>query len=155
MTPTVETRSTGVGQVIDNQQVTEIPLNGRQATELIFLSGLATAAPAGDLNTNKNYPTVTISVAGGQANGITYIMDGGTHNDPFNNLNLPTPFPGRAAGVQGRDELAAGALRPSRRVGGEPGDEVRHQRRSAATCSSSSATTTSTRATSSRRRATA
>jgi hypothetical protein len=90
---TVETRSTGVGQVIDNQQITEIPLNGRQATELIFLSGLATSAPAGDLNTNKNYPTVTISVAGGQANGITYIMDGGTHNDPFNNLNLPTPFP--------------------------------------------------------------
>src|SRR6478672_10656889 len=80
-------------QVIDQQRVTELPLNGRQATELIFLSGLATAAPAGDLNTNKNFPTVTISVAGGQANGITYIMDGGTHNDPFNNLNLPTPFP--------------------------------------------------------------
>ena len=92
-TTTVETRSTGVGQVIDNQQVTEIPLNGRQATELIFLSGLATQAPAGDLNTNKNFPTVTISVAGGQANGMTYIMDGGTHNDPFNNLNLPTPMP--------------------------------------------------------------
>ena len=36
---------------------------------------------------------MTISVAGGQANGMTYIMDGGTHNDPFNNLNLPTPFP--------------------------------------------------------------
>ena len=92
-TSTIETRSIAVGQVIDNQLVTEIPLNGRQATELIFLSGLATSAPAGDLNTNKNYPTVTISVAGGQANGITYIMDGGTHNDPFNNLNLPTPFP--------------------------------------------------------------
>jgi hypothetical protein len=90
---TVETRSTGVGQVIDNQQVTQMPLNGRQATELIFLSGLATSAPSGDLNTNKNFPTVTISVAGGQANGITYIMDGGTHNDPFNNLNLPTPMP--------------------------------------------------------------
>src|SRR5580765_2018756 len=89
----VETRNTGVGQVIDNQRIMEMPLNGRQATELIFLSGLATAAPAGDLNTNKNFPTVTISVAGGQANGITYIMDGGTHNDPFNNLNLPTPFP--------------------------------------------------------------
>ena len=89
----VETHSTGVGQVIDNQRVAELPLNGRQATELIFLSGLATNAPAGDLNTNKNFPTVTISIAGGQANGITYIMDGGTHNDPFNNLNLPTPFP--------------------------------------------------------------
>ena len=89
----VETHSTGVGQVIDQQRVAELPLNGRQATELIFLSGLATSAPQGDLNTNKNFPTVTISVAGGQANGITYIMDGGTHNDPFNNLNLPTPFP--------------------------------------------------------------
>jgi hypothetical protein len=92
-TTLVETRNTGVGQVIDNQRVLEIPLNGRQATELIFLSGLATSAPAGDLNTNKNFPTTTISVAGGQANGITFIMDGGTHNDPFNNLNLPTPFP--------------------------------------------------------------
>src|SRR5712691_5433959 len=92
-TTLVETKNTGVGQVIDNQRVMELPLNGRQATELIFLSGLATSAPAGDLNTNKNFPTATISVAGGQANGITYIMDGGTHNDPFNNLNLPTPFP--------------------------------------------------------------
>src|SRR6185436_2769133 len=64
----------------------EMPLNGRQATELIFLSGLATSAPVGDLATNKNFPTVTISVAGGQA-------DGGTYNDVFNNLNLPTPFP--------------------------------------------------------------
>jgi len=91
--PMIETKNTGVGQVIDNQRVMELPLNGRQATELIFLSGLATSAPAGDLNTNKNFPTVTISVAGGQANGITYIMDGGTHNDPFNSLNLPTPFP--------------------------------------------------------------
>ena len=89
----VETRSNGVGQVIDQQRVVELPLNGRVATELIFLSGLSTAAPAADLNTNKNYPTVTISVAGGLANGMTYVMDGGTHNDPFNNLNLPMPFP--------------------------------------------------------------
>ena len=35
----VETRSTGIGQMIDNQRVLELPLNGRQATELIFLAG--------------------------------------------------------------------------------------------------------------------
>jgi len=89
----VETHNNGFGQVITQQQIVELPLNGRQATDLIFMAGAATTAPAGDLNTNKNYPTVTIAVAGGLPNGITYVMDGGTHNDPFNNLNLPIPFP--------------------------------------------------------------
>jgi len=89
----VETHNNGVGQVIDNQRVLELPLNGRQVTDLIYLSGGATPAPAADLNTNKNFPTQTISIAGGQSNGATYVLDGGTHNDSFNNLNLPLPFP--------------------------------------------------------------
>src|SRR5437867_11470052 len=40
----VETQTTGVGAVIDNKRVLELPLNGRNATELIFLSGMATVA---------------------------------------------------------------------------------------------------------------
>jgi hypothetical protein len=43
--------------------------------------------------TNRNYPTDAISVAGGMNNGLAYLLDGGTHNDPFNGLNLPLPFP--------------------------------------------------------------
>jgi len=89
----VETHSNGVGQVIDQQRVVDLPLNGRQATDLIYLSGGASSAPAGDLNSNKNYPTQTISVGGGLPNAISYLMDGGSNNDPFNNLNLPFPFP--------------------------------------------------------------
>src|SRR5215471_15760004 len=46
----VETRSTGVGTVIDNQRVLELPLNGRQVTELIFLSGMATPSLGAGLN---------------------------------------------------------------------------------------------------------
>src|SRR5437867_5118766 len=87
----VETRSTGIGQVIDNVRVLELPLNGRQAIELIVLSGAAVAG--GAQATNRNYPTQSISVAGGLNNGLVYLLDGGTHNDPFNNLNLPLPFP--------------------------------------------------------------
>ncbi len=90
----VETRSTGVGQVIDNQRILELPLNGRRATELIFLTPMAAPTAGAGLNPGvRNYPTVEISVAGGLSNGMTYLLDGGTHNDPFNNLNLPLPFP--------------------------------------------------------------
>ncbi|HEX4273807.1 MAG TPA: carboxypeptidase regulatory-like domain-containing protein [Bryobacteraceae bacterium] len=90
----VETHSTGVGQVVDQQRVVELPLNGRNPTQLVFLAGAATAGQATTLNSNKNYPTVIISVAGGQSNGgVSYLLDGAMHNDPFNNLNQPLPFP--------------------------------------------------------------
>src|SRR5690348_8748657 len=34
----VETRNVGVGQVIENERILELPLNGRQVTDLIVLS---------------------------------------------------------------------------------------------------------------------
>src|SRR3569833_741477 len=48
----VETHSTGVGQVIDHQEVVDLPLNSRAPTQLILLVGNATTqgAVANDLN---------------------------------------------------------------------------------------------------------
>src|ERR1700730_13681406 len=91
----VETHTSGVGTVVDNQRVVEMPLNGRNVTELIFLAGISTigGTNGGSLNSNRNYPTVMISVAGGVANWTTYNWDGETHNDAYNSLNLPLPFP--------------------------------------------------------------
>jgi hypothetical protein len=91
----VETHSTGIGQVVDNQRVVEMPLNGRNATELVFLAGMANigGANGGFLNSVRNYPTVMISVAGGVANQQQYTLDGANHNDAYNGLNLPLPFP--------------------------------------------------------------
>ncbi len=90
----VETQSTGVGRVVDAEHIEQMPLNGRRITDLIFLVGAAVSTPPADLNSAKNYPNpALVSVAGGLANGMTYLLDGGTHNDPFNNLNLPMPFP--------------------------------------------------------------
>ena len=91
----VETHSTGVGQVIDHQDIVDLPLNAREPTQLILLVGNATfqGANAADLNTNKNYPTVAISVAGANANQISFSLDGATANEPFNGLNQPLPFP--------------------------------------------------------------
>src|SRR2546428_3213244 len=90
----VETRNTGISQMIDNTRVLELPLNGRQVTELVLLSGVATTSTQGTLNPgSRNYPTIIIQVAGGMQAGLTYRLDGSNHNDAYNNLNLPLPFP--------------------------------------------------------------
>jgi hypothetical protein len=89
----VETHSTGIGTVVDNQRVTELPLNGRNPTELVFLAGMANIGGSGFLNSVRNYPTVMISVGGGIANWTAYNFDGAAHNDAYNSLNLPLPFP--------------------------------------------------------------
>lgn len=90
----VQTQSTAVAQVIDQRRIVELPLNGRQATQLVLLSGASYNTQNGSLASSKNYPTsVTISVAGGQVNGTNYLMDGGDNNDAFTNVNMPFPFP--------------------------------------------------------------
>jgi hypothetical protein len=94
-TVAVETHSTAVGQVISHDEVVDLPLNAREPSQLILLVGNATTqgAVANDLNSNKNFPTITISVAGANANQIAFSLDGATANEPFNGLNQPLPFP--------------------------------------------------------------
>src|SRR5579864_7286780 len=89
----VETRSTTVGQVVDNQRIMELPLNGRDVHQLIFLAGMANYPGTASLNSVRNYPTVVVSVAGGAPDSVGYALDGIIHQDPYNNLSLPLPFP--------------------------------------------------------------
>ncbi len=96
-TSTVDTTDNTIRQVIGQAPIVDLPLNGRQPTQLVLLSGASITVPStatGDINTSKNfYSSTTISVAGGQANGTNYILDGGDNNDPMTNVNLPFPFP--------------------------------------------------------------
>lgn len=93
----VETKDNAISQVTDSQRIVELPLNGRNLTQLLTLGGFSTGAPGGDLTGSKNMggsdASGTFSVAGGQANGVNYLLDGGDNNDPFSNVNLPIPFP--------------------------------------------------------------
>jgi hypothetical protein len=89
----VETRTTSIGGVVDNKQITEMPLNGRDPHELVFLAGMASYPGDGSMNSIRNYPTVVVSVAGGNGDGVAYLLDGVIHQDPYNSLSLPLPFP--------------------------------------------------------------
>jgi hypothetical protein len=93
----VETKENTISQVVDQQRIIELPLNGRNLTQLLTLTGGGTTAPAGDLTGSKNMQgsngSGTFAVAGSQANGVSYLLDGGDNNDAFSNVNLPIPFP--------------------------------------------------------------
>src|ERR1700677_930209 len=84
----VETHTTAIGSVVNNQQIAEMPLNGRNPMELVFLAGMATYPGNGAVNTVRNYPTVVVSVAGGQPNGTMFLLDGTIYQDPYGNLAL-------------------------------------------------------------------
>src|SRR5947207_2626974 len=87
----VETRNQGVGQVIENQRILELPLNGRQVTDLITLSGGAVVAAAPSTQTWQG--AVLISIAGGQTFGVGYSLDRAMHNNPYDGTQMPLPFP--------------------------------------------------------------
>ena len=89
--PLVDVQSSGISDVVQNEEILALPLNGRNAVELVMVAGAAVqvtnaasrAVPGG----------MGISVAGGQSFGVAYLLDGATHNNPQDNLSLPFPFP--------------------------------------------------------------
>jgi len=89
--PLVETRSPTLGQVIENERILELPLNGRNSADLILIAGPVVSQ--GVSSSRSMQGGVAYSVAGGQSFGVAYLLDGATHNNPYDNLNLPLPFP--------------------------------------------------------------
>jgi hypothetical protein len=89
--PLVDVQSSGVSEVVRNQEILALPLNGRNAADLVAIVGAAVRT--GEANSRSMQGGVAYAVAGGQAFGVAYLLDGAMHNDPQNSLNLPLPFP--------------------------------------------------------------
>jgi len=90
----VETRSTGVGSVIENARILELPLVGRQVYDLVTVSGAAVQTSTATTLSRAAYPgTPTFSIAGSLNGGNTVTLDGAMHNDVASNTALPLPFP--------------------------------------------------------------
>ncbi|HUA82560.1 MAG TPA: carboxypeptidase-like regulatory domain-containing protein [Bryobacteraceae bacterium] len=89
----VETKENSVASLVDQTRINELPLNGRQVTQLIYTVGAAVPADSGDLGSKSFWNETRIAVAGGQGNGVAYLLDGGDATDPMSNAGLPPPFP--------------------------------------------------------------
>jgi carboxypeptidase family protein/TonB-dependent receptor-like protein len=89
----VETKENSVSSVVDQERINDLPLDGRQATQLIITLGAAAYGDAGDTGSKTFWSSTRISEAGGQGNGTAYLLDGGDHTDAMSNVNMPFPFP--------------------------------------------------------------
>lgn len=114
----LQTEDTSFKQTIDQATVEEMPLNGRQMTALITLSGGSSIAPGGDFTGSKySYQTIAVSVAGGMGNTTQWKLDGGDENEYMGNGNLPFPFPDAVAEFS-VESTALGAQSGSTHSGG-------------------------------------
>ena len=118
----VETRSSAVGQVVENQRILELPLNGRNVQDLITLAGGAVQQAVATDRLGSN--GAILAVAGGVGYGRTSRW---TAQPPefSQRRKYADAISGCDTGIQGRDQRTDGAERTVRI--GQRGDQVRHQ----------------------------
>ena len=111
--------------MVEQERIVELPLQGRQVTDLIVLAGAA--VETGRPNSRSFQGGVNISVAGGVSFGVAYLLDGAMHNDPQNAGGLPLPFPDALQEFRVATSGLSAQTACIRRVG-ERGHQVGHQR---------------------------
>jgi outer membrane receptor protein involved in Fe transport len=93
----VTTDSATVGQLINQRQITGLPLNGRDVQQLVFLAPGTTNVTANYCAANCEggvFPSEQYAkVNGGGTNGVNYLLDGVDANDTYINTNVPFPNP--------------------------------------------------------------
>jgi hypothetical protein len=92
---TVDTVNATLKEVVDQRRIVDLPLNGRNPTELMQLvAGVQSDTINANVTSDTTYPGVTpVSVDGGRANTTDYILDGAQNNDHYSNAPNPMPNP--------------------------------------------------------------
>ncbi|PYS13524.1 MAG: hypothetical protein DMG15_10865, partial [Acidobacteria bacterium] len=95
----VDTRNSAVGAVIENERVLELPLNGRNVTDLILMAGGAVDQSSGSQSINvmaiggAGGTSPVVSIAGGASWGSEYSLDGANHVNFMTGTTMNMPFP--------------------------------------------------------------
>ena len=89
----VETRSSAVGSLVNTEQILELPLNGRNVTDLIMLAGAAVYTAEGRGASLVGAASPQIAVAGSAGYGVDYTLDGANHVSYVTGSTMVMPFP--------------------------------------------------------------
>jgi len=96
----VQTQSGALSQVVGQQKIVELPLNGRNAAALILLTPgtadthVSNFSACSDTIQSTSYPGAqSISANGARTDMVNYNLDGGSNQDPNTNVNNPFPNP--------------------------------------------------------------
>ncbi|MCC7155240.1 MAG: carboxypeptidase regulatory-like domain-containing protein, partial [Bryobacterales bacterium] len=92
---TVDTTTAVLKSVVDQKRIEDLPLNGRNPTQLMrLIVGTATDWRA-DTTSGTTYPGVRggVSVNGSRANATNFVLDGAQNNDHYSNAPNPMPNP--------------------------------------------------------------
>ena len=95
MPPQLQTQEATVGQVIDQKQINDLPLNGRNVLQLATLAPGVSPPQSGQTGSPAQTGTYTssralyITVDGGRGNSTNYVLDGTyVRSVRFNNMSL-------------------------------------------------------------------
>jgi hypothetical protein len=96
----VQTQSGALSQVVTQQDIVELPLNGRNAAALVLLTPgtadthVSNFQACSDTIQSTTYPGgESVSANGARTDMVNYNLDGGSNEDPYTNVNNPFPNP--------------------------------------------------------------
>ena len=87
-TSAVETQNSTVGGTVTGRAVFELPLNGRNALDLMATQPGVTPRNPDDTSGGAGY-----SIGGGRTDSVTFLLDGGNNNNLLNNSYVANPNP--------------------------------------------------------------
>ncbi|HLH15671.1 MAG TPA: carboxypeptidase regulatory-like domain-containing protein [Bryobacteraceae bacterium] len=92
--PMVDAQSGTVRQVVGEDYIQQLPLQGRNAATLVYMAPgtvLGRGIDSGTYATNSD--TIAVSANGAMGDQVSYKLDGSSHTDNLNNLNAGFPNP--------------------------------------------------------------
>ncbi|MCX6633845.1 MAG: TonB-dependent receptor [Acidobacteria bacterium] len=90
----VDTTTATLKTVMDQKRIEDLPLNGRDPTQLMRLVAGVQIDMRSSVTSGTTYPGVQgVSVNGGRANSTNYVLDGAQNNDHYTAAPNPMPNP--------------------------------------------------------------